>query len=185
MIKNKIETLGFDKIYVLNLPDRVDRHQMVIPELELNGITEYEFFEHMVDAKNLTFKWLLDNKFIEPIQIDPGGTITIGVFGCALSHYNAWVEFLNSDHETLLILEDDIYIGDPDRNTVPILFDVIQNELKTIKDWDIFFLARLSAFRQNVGDMVTDHILKPMSSWYHPDPKPWGALPARPAGRHP
>jgi len=167
-------TLGFDKIYILNLPRRPDRQRLVKNELHLNGIVEYEFIKNMVDAKNLTLKWLLDEQIISPIQVEPGGTITIGVFGCALSHFNAWTELVNSDHENALILEDDIYLGNPDIGNADRVYDIITNELSTIKDWDIFFLSRLSGFNKNVGKTITKNIIKPISSWQMPDPKPWG-----------
>ena len=43
---------------------------------------------------------------------DPGGIITRGVLGCALSHHKAWKKFMDDGLETALIFEDDVRATD-------------------------------------------------------------------------
>ena len=169
------ESLGFDAIYILNLPNRKDRRLNITNELLFNDVTTFEFIKNVVDGNKCSTDMLLDEKTIDPIQLDPNGTITTGMFGCALSHYNAWVELINSKHDNALILEDDIYIPSQ-KNTIDVWWDIIENELITIPDWDIVFFARLSGTGKNVGFPITKNIIKPVSSWEIPgDPMPWGA----------
>lgn len=162
------DTLGFDKIYVLNLPHRKDRRQKIRQTLDFNGITKYEFLKNTVDGRDLSFDWLLEENIMSPIQIDHLGISAIGTFGCALSHYNAWIELANSEYDNAVFFEDDIY----ESKSLDKLYNIIQIELPLIKDWDILFLGRMSD--KNYGTLVTDNIIKPETVWICPEPKPWG-----------
>lgn len=166
------KTLGFDKVYVINIPDRIDRRNRVSNELNVCGI-EHQFSKDVVDGKILSRKKLLTDKIINSYFIDPVGIVTNGVYGCALSHYNTWVEFIKSGAETALIFEDDIYVPDVRELYLNQLWTIISEQLINIDDWDIFFLARQSI--NNRGDVVEKNIVKVYSSWNELDPKPWGA----------
>jgi len=159
-----------DHVYVINLLRRSDRRDIISNELNSLGIN-YSFSKNTVDGEYLTVNELISTNTIEKYFIDPSGICTMGVYGCALSHYNTWTEFLKTDYNTALILEDDVYFH-PSEN-VNKLYDILTTELPLVKNWDIFFLARQSII--NEGTSITENIIEPITSWNLSDPKPWGA----------
>jgi len=166
-----IDTLGFDHVYVINLPKRIDRREKIFTELSYLGL-EHTYCINPVDGNNIDISDLIKLKKINPYFIDPVGIVTTGMYGCAFSHYNVWTEFLESGYDTALILEDDVYLGTPKDEVFMRLWKLISEELVTL-DWDIFFLARLSV--NLFGDKVTENIIKPHSSWEIKKHGVWGA----------
>ena len=93
--------LGVDKVYVINLK----RHSL--RKLEISKQFKDITFVEAIDWKNyLNLQDLhshLDKEFY-----DPNGWFSYGIICCALSHRKAWKQFIDSDHEYALFLEDDV-----------------------------------------------------------------------------
>lgn len=87
----------FDQHRVINLAHRADRRQEVRQEFASQGMASYPNF-------------YLATK---PTEM-PEGWVSLGTFGCFMSHLNVLREFLASKDETLLVLEDDIkFVNNP------------------------------------------------------------------------
>ena len=108
---NKQSTLGFDKIYVINLKRRPDRKENLIKTLPGLDLT----FIEAVDGNELSVEQLIKENKINKSFYDPWGKVTMGIFACALSHKKAWDQALMDGVETALFLEDDVYL------TIPVL----------------------------------------------------------------
>ena len=126
------------KTYIINLLRRQDKHAHMVQELQKfkeNNPT-YDLspsFFPAIDGEKL------DNEsysFSTASWSDPnsGKSITKGEIGCALSHYNIWLDIVNnySDNSLFLILEDDVIFLDnfvqnftSAINSIKIPFDLI------------------------------------------------------------
>jgi len=123
--------LGVDEVYVINLK----RHSLRKEEIskQLNNISFVEAIDWK-DYKNLNelHSYLNDEFF------DPNGWLSYGIICCALSHRKAWKQFLDSDNEFALFLEDDVitttYFDKFD-------FNQLNNDLKNL-DWGVCFLGK-------------------------------------------
>jgi glycosyl transferase, family 25 len=78
----------------------------------------------------------------EDAIVSRGRTLSAGELGCYSSHYLLWLEFLNSSHEQLLVLEDDTLI---DWHFLEILLDCSLDEIG---------LSYLRLFAKAAGDPV-------------------------------
>ena len=151
---HKHNTLGFDKIYVINLKRRLDRKTTLIKE---NPNLDFTFIE-AIDGKNLTQNELLENNLLNSSFYDPSGMVTMGVFTCALSHKKAWDQAILDGVNNALFLEDDIFLTE-NLNTVnnftPFYQDLF-NEFQEI-DYDILFLGKKthSQSGMNIGKYLT------------------------------
>ena len=166
--------LGFDKVYVISLPRRLDRRERV--KRILNGI-DFEFVDSIDGYRDIDIKELIKNKELSTEFKDPVGLITKGIVGCALSHKKAWKKFIDSKEDTGLFFEDDLMMTkdifrQPPGQEVTEYSEYTQyytdllNEIDTIKDWDVLFLGRKQLAYP--GDMITKHIVRPVfgqSGW--------------------
>lgn len=83
----------FDRICVINLPERSDRRRAVTRELQRQGI--------VVDGQRV--------RFIEAIRPDgPGDFPSTGARGCYLSHLKTLRQAQHDGVQRLLVLEDDV-----------------------------------------------------------------------------
>lgn len=82
----------FDRIYVINLPDRLDRRREVTAQLALIG---------MADDPRVEF-------FPAVRPVDKGDFGSIGERGCFLSHLGALRDAVAHGYGSILILEDDV-----------------------------------------------------------------------------
>jgi GR25 family glycosyltransferase involved in LPS biosynthesis len=150
----KHNTLGFDKIYVINLERRLDRKTKLIKE---NPNLDFTFID-AIDGKNLTQSELLDKKLINTSFYDPSGMVTMGVFACALSHKKAWDQALIDGVDNALFLEDDIYL--PEKlntlNSLTPKYQEMFNEFQSV-DYDILFLGKKTPTQHgiNIGKYLT------------------------------
>ncbi len=102
--------MKIDKVFIINLKERVDRKNEMVKELERAEITNYEFFKAIrptsqkdIDRWNSKFvterpKWLRTDfqKY------------RLGSLGCLLSHIGVMELSLERNYERILILEDDV-----------------------------------------------------------------------------
>jgi len=136
------------QIYCINLKERPDRWDRFIQQpgvLRLKQMYDFERYEgingKLLDIKNddrvslRTKRNILYQKRRDHEDLDtPGGV------GCYLSHYNCWKNFLQTDKEKLLILEDDAEIPE----NFPEMLSTAMEDLnqEDIKRPDIWLLAR-------------------------------------------
>ena len=147
-------TLGFDKIYVINLKRRLDRKTKLIKE---NPHLNFTFIE-AIDGKELIQKELLEKNLLNTSFYDPSGMVTMGVFACALSHKKAWDQALADGVDNALFLEDDIYLIEnltSISGLTPFYQDIF-NEVKE-HDFDLLFLGKKTEEQRgmNVGKHLT------------------------------
>ena len=151
---NKVSTLGFDKIYVINLLRRPDRKKKLLDNYP--GV-DFTFIE-AVDSENIEIEELIENGKLNRQFLDPNGMITKGVFACALSHKKAWDQALKDNVENALIFEDDIYFPTELVNNGKFTekYQNIFNEINNI-DFDLLFLGKKTATQEgiNVGKYLT------------------------------
>lgn len=137
----RYSTLGFDKIYVINLKRRKDRKEKLIKD---NPEINFTFIE-AVDGKEVTKEQLLETGQLNSSFYDPSGMITMGIFACALSHKKAWDQALADGVENALFLEDDINFKVPfveDKSFTPLYQDIL-SDLKQF-DWDLIQFGKKS-----------------------------------------
>ena len=138
-MNQKTSTLGFDKIYVINLKRRLDRKKQLLIDFPNLNFT----FIEAIDGKEITMSQLSSDNLINSSFFDPNGMITMGVFACALSHKKAWDQAIEDGVENALFLEDDVH------STTPLLSDsalspLYQNILNECKesDYDLIHLGK-------------------------------------------
>lgn len=153
---NKESTLGFDKIYVINLKRRPDRKEALIKALPGIDLT----FIEAVDGQDLSVEQLIKEKKLNTSFFDPWGKITMGIFACALSHKKVWDQALSDGVENALFLEDDVYL------TYPVLEDgnfteKYQNFFNEINqyDWDLIHLGKKTDGQNGIN--VSENLVVP------------------------
>lgn len=110
--------LSKHKFYYINLKHREDRQKHLLDQLKSHNISHYfQRYEAIngkdIDVGNLSPKILnpiAKQKIIDNKITRYGVDLTYGSLGCALSHYNIYQKIINNNYESVLILEDDIYI---------------------------------------------------------------------------
>ncbi len=114
-------------VRVISLKRSTERRGMIQNTLTKLGL-EFTFFD-AVDGNNLTNVELAKYSEKDAIKLE-GRKLSLGEIGCALSHLRLYEELLASEHECLLILEDDILIGE-------MLLGVVKNRNNLPKDWEL------------------------------------------------
>jgi len=153
----------FTKIIYINLDRRTDRNENVINELDKVGINNNNYtIERIpgVDASLLDFNNISTDLFTtESINtaLDKnngvGGPMTKGAVGCALAHRNCYLNILESNHDYVLILEDDIFIDDN-------FLDKLNSY--EIPEFDILFLGWHSHYHMMVeATNITEYCFTP------------------------
>ena len=134
------DTLGVDRILVVNLLRRPERRERMKAALALLNL-EYEMLE-AVDGRQLNDSYLaeLGVKML-PGWRDPWGSrpITNGEIGCFLSHYFIWERVLQENLSSVIVLEDDIRFLPQFRKR----FYAVAGEVRQLAaDWDLVYLGR-------------------------------------------
>lgn len=132
-------------IWVLNLKRDEDRRQFIQTQLQAFGV-EFEMIE-AVDGRSLTEEDL--SAYSENAAIAAcGRPLSRGEIGCALSHIKIWKRIIREKIDEVLVLEDDIKIGQS-------LFSVLDNKSKFPGDYEfVNFLT--DAPQIPFGDFVFD-----------------------------
>jgi GR25 family glycosyltransferase involved in LPS biosynthesis len=153
-MNNKYSTLGFDKVYVINLKRRSDRKTALLKEYPHIDFT----FIEAIDGKSIDVPKEISKGNIHSTFYDPNGILTAGVLGCALSHKKAWDQALTDGVENALFLEDDIVIKDIFNESKSFTFPY-QEILKEIEeyDYDIVHLGKKKSESEgmNIGKYLT------------------------------
>ena len=102
--------MKIDKVFIINLEERVDRKTETMKELDKAGITNYEFFKAIrpssqedIDRWNPKFVTNRPNWLKTDLQ-----KYRLGSLGCLLSHIGVMELSLKRNYERILILEDDV-----------------------------------------------------------------------------
>jgi glycosyl transferase family 25 len=93
------------KIWVINLESRPDRLQSIGKQLDSMNIEWSRL--NAIDGKNC-------DETVLNISARHGkiGSLSEGVRGCTASHYKFWQEFISSDEEFAIVLEDDVKLSE-------------------------------------------------------------------------
>jgi glycosyl transferase, family 25 len=94
-------------VRVISLPSAKERQARFAKTLEAFPQIEWEFFEggHQT-AEGIEYQ-------PERALISQGRTLSEGDVGCFVSHYRVWRSLLASEHQQMLVLEDDVYVDWP------------------------------------------------------------------------
>lgn len=102
--------MKIDKIFIINLEERVDRKNEMINEMDKAGITNYEFFKAIrptcqedIDKWNPNFV----KKRPEWLKTDLQ-KYRLGSLGCLLSHISVMELSLQRNYNRIMIIEDDV-----------------------------------------------------------------------------
>jgi hypothetical protein len=128
MILNHI---SWDNIFIINLPRRTDRKELMNEILSKSNITKYEFieaFDGLEDNIKSQYNKLKKTKKI-PI-------ITSGHYACLLSHIKAIKKAKENGYSRIMILEDDVFF-EPD------IIKKIQN--MSIPEFDLLYLGGITS----------------------------------------
>lgn len=103
-------------IKIINLENRVDRKQKCIELFKKQNIENYEFIKAVNGYNNNDIS---DNS--DKLHFFYGNDFgnRRGHIGCALSHYNLWVQLINDNvNEYYLIMEDDVILSSNFKDTL-------------------------------------------------------------------
>ena len=116
-----------DKIFIINLIERVDRKKSILNEIDNNNITNYEFFNAIRPSIDEVNKWNSEflKKHVERYKI--------GCLGCLLSHYNVIKLAIERGYNEILILEDDSKF----KRSINELYKIINK----FKKYDMLYLS--------------------------------------------
>ncbi|XP_044269786.1 glycosyltransferase 25 family member [Tribolium madens] len=131
------DTLGFDKIFMINLlrrPERRERMRFCFDELGLQ-VTIVDAVDGR--ALNASILQLISPlpEYADPYHKRP---MTLGEIGCFLSHYNIWKDIVRNGYETTLVLEDDIRFEPFFRSKVL----NVMADTKRVSGWDLVYFGR-------------------------------------------
>lgn len=135
-------------VYIINLKHQPSRWNNTITECKKHGISNLSI--HRIDG--------VYGKKLTPIEIQEstswlcGKTCTTSSIGCAMSHIKAWKQFLASNHNMVLIFEDDVNIKDNFQCQLKKKMDSLP------KDFDIFYIGCAIGCKKNstsIEDIVT------------------------------
>lgn len=127
----KLNPINWDKIFIINLPRRIDRKKNMINFFNLLNINQnqYEFIEAF-DGINHD----IQSQYIEKKKSNQNYSIvTSGHFACLLSHIKAISLAKSRGYKQVMILEDDVFTDS---------FDLV-NKLNSIQvpDFDLLYLG--------------------------------------------
>ena len=104
--------MDIDKVFIINLKERIDRRKEMVKELNNAKIDNYEFFDAIRPTIEDLNTW--NPNYIETIpgwfkRLDKDEQkYRLGALGCLLSHYNVIKECKKRGYQNVLILEDDL-----------------------------------------------------------------------------
>lgn len=119
------------KTYVLNLERRSDRKkEFILNNHDSIEKLQYSFF-NATDGREIK----LTPKVLKVFE-NGDFNYRRGIVGCAISHIRMWNDLIDSDIDTMLILEDDVLLTPNFIHKLSYLLNLISDE-----DWDIVFLG--------------------------------------------
>jgi glycosyl transferase, family 25 len=124
-----------NKIYIINLKERIDRKISMKNKLLKNNIDDYIFIEAIKPTLEDVNKW--NKNFCKFYNNKNWDKYRIGSLGCMLSHIKIYKDVIEKKYEYVLILEDDSFFNEKFN-----LNEVI-NDIEKYKDdnFGIFYLG--------------------------------------------
>ncbi|MGI9915860.1 glycosyltransferase family 25 protein [Vibrio owensii] len=95
------------KVSIISLKEHNHRAERLIADLNESGMTNVSITD-AVNGKELTAIEYFNNMKCINSKLRGRKTLTPSELGCFMSHKKAIEEFLSSDNETLIVLEDDV-----------------------------------------------------------------------------
>lgn len=138
--KIKPSTLGFDKIYMINLKRRPDRRIRMKKCLRMQGVN-FTLFD-AVDSKSLNSTYLRKMGIdMLPGYVDPYRErgLTRGEIGCFLSHFTIWNEVREKEYSSVMILEDDVRF---EPGFARRIIDLMERIKMAEMPWDLIYVGR-------------------------------------------
>ena len=121
--------MSFPKIIVISLKRSHDRRASIDKQMKQLGL-KFEYFD-AIDAEQLTDDDL--KAYDEQMAMSDFGTIlTRGEVACALSHFGVHEKIINENLERVIILEDDVAIGED-------FLGVLRSRAKFPRDAELIF----------------------------------------------
>ncbi len=119
----------FDRVRVINLPERTDRRRQITSELARAGFP-------LEPGKVEIFPAIRPR--------DAAGFSNIGHHGCFLSHYQVIHQARDARARNVLIVEDDLAIAPTFQTVAPALVERLQ-----ANDWGIVYLGHTEGLKGN------------------------------------
>ena len=140
------------KIYIVNLKKDKNRRENIIREVEKQNLTNYEIID-AVDGNKLNQNELDVATFRNKKHVNPWNSkMSPTQIGCALSHIKVYENFIKTEFEVALILEDDaIFVRDFNNN----LKQFILKNFKFRKQ--IVLLSELKEFHNNALESTDNY----------------------------
>lgn len=149
------------KIYIVNLKHSTERRENILSELKKQNIKSFEIID-AVDGKKLQKKDL--NNFVTNSDVKYNSIsqkLTLSQIGCALSHIKIYENFIKSDKDYALILEDDaIFLDNLSEN----LQRFIIKNFKYKKQ--IFLLSEIKEFLKKPIDTMENYEVVKVTNAY-------------------
>ena len=124
------------KTYIVNLKKREDRRKEISTLFSNINFTNYEFYE-AVNGFEIDLSLEIKNLFEGNDFFNRKGMI-----GCALSHYNLWLNLIkDSANDYYIILEDDINVSDNFIEDLNESIKLLNNNLNTDNNIDFLYLG--------------------------------------------
>jgi len=129
------------KIFIVNLKQDNERRKHIISELTKKKLDNYEIID-AINGNEFNEKEIKKNTFRNKKNLNPWNTkMSPSQIGCALSHIKIYREFIKTDYDYALILEDDaIFV----KNFNKKLINFILNSFKYKKQ--IILLSEIKEF---------------------------------------
>lgn len=138
---------------VINLDTRTDRWKLMQPFVTTSRLDLQRFSAVKISSFDdadglLSFRARAD---VRRERVQHEALSGLGAVGCAVSHFSVWTEFLQSDADVCLVLEDDLH-----PRHASDLDATVQSMLKRVDTWDIGLLGWCSTLpsRRMDGSLV-------------------------------
>lgn len=127
---------GFDKVYFIAMPDRLDNVHQVAERL---GITNSAWILKAINKDTLNITELLKQNIVAPEYLHKLVNRGYGVIGCELSHLAALLDCLRDPKvQTCVIFEDDLY--KPAKAVTAQISEFSKRVAKQKILWDILYM---------------------------------------------
>ncbi len=128
----------FDRIYVVNLPERTDRRRRVMAQIQQAGLGAFPGKVELFPAVKVG---------------DADGFMNAGLRGCFLSHYTIIQRAKAAGLKRVLVVEDDLVIPSAFRESEAGVVEALETQ-----DWGFAYLGHvLPATRQQFPAVMEEH----------------------------
>ena len=145
-VKTKKNLIDINKIYYINLDSSIERKQNILLQAKKEKLKLERF--PAINGKSLNINKLYEDKLFTKFIF----TSKRGMIGCTWSHINLWKKIAKSNHENILILEDDVLFVDNFKLK-------LESYMRQVpENWDIIYLGASNIY----GKKINNNIIKPL-----------------------